>query len=269
MTPTPLAQVHDEPAFGGKAVQLASALRAGLPVPDGVALDVDLATRVAAGGQRALAACAEVFEALGADRVAARSSAVGEDSAGASFAGVHLSRLNVLSTDELLDAVAAIVASASTPLARDYRARLDIAGAPRMAVLIQPLIDADCAGVMFTRNPVDGADERIIEAAWGLGETVVGGIAEPDRYRMRRGGAIVSREIGDKDVQIVARPAGGTEASPVIGSRRGEPCLSDDRLAALDELAQRCEALFAGAHDIEWAFRGERLFLLQRRAVTR
>ena len=269
MTPVPLERAEHEARFGGKAVQLGAALRAGLPVPPGLALEVALVDRVAAREADAVARCHEALAALGADRVAVRSSAVGEDSAAASFAGQHLTRLNVGGPDALIEAVVAVWESGRTESAMAYRARLGIDGAPRVAVVVQELVTPDCAGVMFTRNPVDGADERMIEATWGLGEAVVAGLVEPDRVRMRRGGEVVEHVVGDKDVAVVPDADGGTREAPVEAGRRQQPCLDARRIAMLEALAARCETVFDGAHDVEWAFVGERLFLLQRRAVTR
>ncbi len=269
MRPVPLIEVEDEARFGGKAVQLGSALRAGLPVPSGVALEVDLVDGMARGEARAIESGRRALAMVGAAEVAVRSSAVGEDSAAASFAGQHLTRLNVRREEDLVEAVMAVWASGRTASALAYRERLGIEGPPRVAVVVQALVAPDCAGVLFTRNPVSGADERLIEATWGLGEAVVAGLVEPDRVRMRRGGTVVEHAVGDKDVAILPAPGSGTLEVPVEPSRRRVPCLDDRRLARLEELASRCESLFAGAHDLEWAFEGERLVLLQRRAVTR
>ena len=148
---------------------------------------------------------------------------------------------------------------------------LGVAGDPRVAIVVQFMIDAECAGVMFTRDPVTGADERVIEAAWGLGESVVGGLVDPDRYRVRRGGEVVETIVGDKHIAVRTTPAGETMEEPVDEVRRRTACLGLERLRALDALASSCERAFPGsaAHDIEWAFENERLYLQQRRAVTR
>ncbi len=116
--------------------------------------------------------------------IAVRSSAVGEDSEGASFAGQHLSVLNVATFSHLISAVAEVVQSALTPSAQSYREKLGVEGPPRMGVVLQELLNSDAAGVMFTRNPLNGAKERVIEAAWGLGEVVVAGLVIPDYYRL-------------------------------------------------------------------------------------
>jgi pyruvate, water dikinase len=269
VSPVPLPAIHDEARFGGKAVQLGAALRAGLPVPYGVGLAVDAVAAVALGDEDAAARCRAALATLSAAAVAVRSSAVGEDSALASFAGQHLTRLNVTDGDALVAAITAVWRSGRTESALAYRARLGIDGQPRVGVVIQEMVDAECAGVLFTRNPLDGSDERVIEAAWGLGEAVVGGLVEPDRYHLARGGELRERVVGDKDVQVRLRAGGDTQELPVEPRRRRVPCLDDARLALLEALAARCEACFDGAHDIEWAFAGGRLYLLQRRAVTR
>lgn len=264
MTPTPLPHAGSRARFGGKAASLAEALAAGLPVPDGLALDVELTEAISAG-----VAGIEPgwLESLGG-AVAVRSSAVDEDGAQASFAGQHRTVLGVRSTAALLDAVRDVRASAHEPAALAYRTRLGIDGSPRIAVLIQRMLDPRCAGVLFTRHPVTGADERLIEASWGVGETVVAGLVEPDRVRMHRGGQVIEQHVGIKDVAIGPSGHGMTE-SAVDEADQTRPCLDPDDLAALEELAARCEAVFPGAHDIEWAFVERHLFLLQRRDVTR
>jgi pyruvate,water dikinase len=142
-----------------------------------------------------------------------------------------------------------------------------------MAVVIQSLIDADMAGVLFTRNPVTGADERVVEASWGLGEAVVSGLVIPDRYRVARGGQTLERTLGDKDVAIRPRSGlsaeVGTEEVPVNADMVDVFCLGEAELKALDRLATACDSIYGSTeHDIEFAFHGGDLFLLQRRPIT-
>jgi pyruvate,water dikinase len=137
-----------------------------------------------------------------------------------------------------------------------------------MAVVVQQLVDADSAGVLFSRNPVDGSDELVVEAAWGLGESVVAGLVIPDRFRLRRDGAVVERIAGLKDVATRTAPEGGTSSTHVPEGLARVLCLDDAQLAALHALALRCDEVFRGSHDLEWAFAGGRLYLLQRRALT-
>lgn len=252
-----LRDAVDRSLYGGKAAGLAEALRAGLPVPDGVALSWREALDPPA------------LPELGA--VSVRSSAVDEDGAGASFAGQHKTHVNVVGSDAIRRAIAEVVASARSGAALAYRAKLGLASEPRMAVVIQKLVLADCAGVLFTRHPTTGADERVVEAAWGLGETVVAGLVTPDVYRWSRGGARLETRIGKKEVQIaIAQTVTmGCEEVAVPGSRVHARVLGDDKLAALEDLAVRCERSVGAAVDLEWAFVGERLYLLQCRRITR
>jgi pyruvate,water dikinase len=277
---TPLPAVESEAEFGGKAVRLGIALRAGFPVPPGFALSVALVERLvgesaaecAGGGTSESADEARAVRATLAmlgGRVAVRSSAVGEDASDASFAGQHLTVLGVTDEDGLMAAIASVWQSGHSEAALAYRRKLQIAGPPRIAVVIQQLVDAECAGVLFTVNPLTGADERVIEAAWGLGEAVVAGLVTPDHYRVRRDGEIVERTMGDKDLAIRPAPGGGTVEVAVPEPRAQAACLDDAQLRQLNELAARCEAGSPVPVDLEWAFAGGRLYLLQRRDVTR
>lgn len=256
-----LIAADDPSIYGGKAVQLGTALRAGLPVPDGLALGWRDVEAVVAGD-------------VGLDDVdlpspcSVRSSAVGEDSADASFAGAHLTVLGVEGCAAVLDAVAAVHASAHDPGALAYRATLGLDARPRMAVVVQRLVDSDVAGVMFTRHPVTGADERVIEASWGLGEAVVAGLVTPDHWVLDAMGRPTTFIVGEKDVAI-RRTASGTAEHPVEDHLIETPCLDDSHLAALHELAVTCDRVFgARGHDIEFAFADDKLYLLQRRPVT-
>jgi pyruvate, water dikinase len=263
-----LEHAHDAARFGGKAAQLSQALRAGLPVPPGFGLSSSFVSGLVANGTAAQGDLVRAFLGLGRP-VAVRSSAIGEDSAGASFAGQHETVLNVRTPEALLAAVTRVHGSGRTEAALGYRQKLGLAPQPEMGVVMQALVAADCSGVLFTRHPISGADERVIEAAWGLGEAVVAGLVTPDRYRVARGGRVLERSAGDKDLAIVWDEAGGTSEIAIEPRRAGQLCLSDARLARLDQLASRCEAAFGDTQDLEWSFAGDDLFLLQRRAITR
>jgi pyruvate,water dikinase len=113
-----------------------------------------------------------------------------------------------------------------------------------------------------------GADERLIEAAWGLGESVVQGIVRPDLYRLGRDGQVLERTPGHKEHAIHGRPDGSTVADPVPPDRIDALCLDDPELDALQRLAHRCEDTFEGPSDIEWALSGGTVWLLQRRLLT-
>jgi pyruvate,water dikinase len=260
-----LGEARDEWELGGKAVQLGAAIRAGLPVPEGVVLPAALVAAVAAGDPAAVAELAVVRDFLPGP-LAIRSSCTGEDSAAASFAGQHLTQLNVRSLDQLVEAVAAVWRSGCSVSALAYRRKLGVEGDPRMGVVVQRLLDPEVSGVLFTRHPITGADERVIEATWGLGEAVVQGLVTPDRYQLSPAGKVLERRPGRKHVAIRARPAAPSER--VAAHLVEALCLDDRRLASLHSLARRCEEAFLGPSDIEWAFTGADLHLLQRRAIT-
>jgi pyruvate,water dikinase len=122
---------------------------------------------------------------------------------------------------------------------------------------------------MFTTNPVTGADERMIEASWGLGEAVVAGQVIPDNYRVHRSGEVLERTPGLKKIAIRTLPEGGTFEQQVAPELVERLCLDDDQLAELNRLAERCEQVYGQGRDIEWAFADGMLHLLQCRAVTR
>jgi pyruvate,water dikinase len=262
---TPLVEATDTSAFGGKAVSLGVAVRAGLPVPSGFALSVDAVDAVVRADPavvRALqAACA------GGGPRAVRSSAVGEDSGAASFAGAHSTVLGVCRPDAVVAAVRRVHASGAAAGARAYRSRLGL-GPCRMGVVIQDLVPAEVAGVLFTRNPITGVAERVIEASWGLGEAVVAGLVVPDRYRLDAGGDVIEQSSGEKDVCLRACPS-GTEEVALTGPAVHNPCLSDPQLALLHALAEACDTAYdTREHDIEFAFADDAVFLLQRRPIT-
>jgi pyruvate,water dikinase len=262
-----LGDACDEDDLGGKAVQLGAAIRAGVPVPDGMALPAALVAAVAAGDPAAVAELSVVRDFLPGP-LAVRSSCVGEDSAAASFAGQHLTQLNVRSLDQLVVAVAAVWRSGCSESVLAYRRKLGIERDPTMGVVVQRLVDPEVSGVLFTRHPVTGADERVIEASWGLGEAVVQGLVTPDRYRMSPAGDVLERSPGRKQIAIRAQPDGIAASEPVAAHLVEALCLDDRRLTSLHSLACRCEEAFPGPSDMEWAFADADLYLLQRRAIT-
>jgi pyruvate,water dikinase len=264
----PLAKAHDDAIFGSKAVGLGQAARGGLPLPPGVALSGSIVEAVASGEERAIKKVAKSVRPLRGP-LAVRSSAVDEDSAEASFAGQHLTLLNVPSSDELSSALREIWWSANSDSAITYRQRVGLFHRPSVGVVVQALLDPEAAGVMFTQNPITGADERVIEASWGLGEAVVAGQVIPDHYRVDRSGEVLERKPGLKKIAIRTLPDGGTREEDVPAELVERLCLDDRQLEELNRLAGRCEEVYGPARDIEWAIAGGELYLLQCRAVTR
>jgi pyruvate,water dikinase len=264
----PLAQVRDREIFGSKAVGLGDATRAGIPVPPGVALSGSIVESVAAGDVRAIRHVERAVQDLKGP-LAVRSSAVDEDGAEASFAGQYLTLLNVPSASTLSSALRDVWSSGYSDAAITYRRRNGLLTPPVIGAIVQELVDSDIAGVMFTQHPISGADERVIEASWGLGKAVVAGLVIPDHYRVARSGEVLERKPGRKRVAIRTLPGGGSVEEEVIGELTERLCLDDDQLTQLDQLASRCEEACGPARDIEWAFADGQIYLLQCRAVTR
>jgi phosphoenolpyruvate synthase/pyruvate phosphate dikinase len=267
-TVVPLAEARDDAVFGSKAAGLEEAVRGGLPLPPGIALAGSVVEEVASGEQEAIIRVAESISGLPVP-LAVRSSAVDEDGAQASFAGQHITLLNIRTVEAVSDAVREIWWSATSDSAITYRQRVGLFRRPSVGVVVQSLLDPVVAGVMFTQNPINGADERMIEASWGLGEAVVAAQVIPDSYRVARTGEILERRAGLKKIAIRARPDRGTFEAQVPAELTEKLCLTDGDLGALHALATRCEELYDRARDIEWAIADGELYLLQCRAITR
>ncbi|MFW5693186.1 MAG: PEP/pyruvate-binding domain-containing protein, partial [Thermoguttaceae bacterium] len=210
----------DDPAFcGGKAINLSRMIRAGLPVPDGFVISTVAHHHAQQnGGQLPDALAAEIAAAyrdLGSPPVAVRSSATAEDLADASMAGQYETLLGVSGEQELIEAVKRCWQSAGSDRLQSYLAEQGIdAASVEMAVVVQRLVPAEVAGVLFTANPRTGArDEMLIEAAWGLGEAVVSGAVQPDVV-------VLDRETGEEKSYTIADKAVWIE--PGLGKEQGE-----------------------------------------------
>jgi pyruvate,water dikinase len=294
---------------GGKAAGLGELLRSGLPVPPGYCLTtaayhrfiaqvplVDPLRALAAGAaqlalpvlqQTAAAlqarmvaapvppdlvnAIDQAYRALGAPPVAVRSSATTEDLPEASFAGQQDSFLNVIGLDALLAAIRRCWASLWNVRAIQYRAQLGLnQEAAAMGVVIQALIPADVAGVLFTANPRTGdRTELVVNASFGLGEAIVSGAVTPDLLVLDKTTLAHKQAVpGAKEVSTVPAAGGGTTVVRQPG-RKNEWALPAAALTDLAALAGRAEAHFGMPLDIEWALAGGRPWLLQARPITR
>ena len=203
--------------------------------------------------------------------MAVRSSATAEDLPEAAFAGQQETFLGVVGPDALLVAVRRCWASLWSDRAIVYRARLGLdPEAVKLAVVVQRLVAAEAAGVLFTANPISGArDETIVDASVGLGEAVVAGLVTPDHAVLRRGRwgwRIVERELGRREVVIRARAGGGTEQ--IEGAPASAPALPDRALRRLARLGAAVERHFGRPQDIEWAWAGGKIYLVQARPIT-
>ena len=228
-----------------------------------------------AGGTMPAMIAAELGTAYGrlgdGDTAAAvRSSATAEDLASASFAGQQDTYLNILGMEALAAAVTSCWASLWTARAMAYRAREGIApDTLRLAVVVQRMVEAEAAGVMFTANPANGRhDQIVISAAWGLGESVVSGTVTTDDVVVEAGtGRVLSRRTADKQVMTVYAGR-GTREQPVPAARRHQPVLDDRAAAALASYGTRITDHFGAPQDIEWARAGDEFFVLQSRPIT-
>jgi pyruvate,water dikinase len=262
-----LQRADDNAQAGGKAINLGTLLRAGFPVPGGFVVTT-AAFRKA--GSDVDAAIREAYRKLGDDVVVAvRSSATAEDMAGASMAGQYETFLDIRGEDAVIEAVKKCWVSISTPRTQAYLRQHNIDPSQvAMAVVVQVLVPAAVAGVMFTVNPRTGEENEIlIEASYGLGESVVSGLVQPDTVILDKAkGAEKSYRIGSKEIRI---QAGNYEHQQVPAELRAARCVGERELTALHALALKAEAHFGGPQDTEWAIDGGgRLYLLQSRAVT-
>jgi pyruvate,water dikinase len=214
------------------------------------------------------------YQALGQDEpvpVAVRSSATAEDLPDASFAGQQETSLNVVGAEAVLDAVRHCWASLWTERAVSYRATHGIdVHTVHLAVVVQRMVDAEVAGVLFTANPLSGKRRQaVIDANPGLGEAVVSGATTPDHFVVDTPtGEIAERRLGDKQIIIRAAVGGGTQRVEQ-GARPNIVCLSDAQVRALAAMGARVEASFGTPQDIEWAFDATgQLWLLQARPIT-
>jgi pyruvate,water dikinase len=250
---------------GGKGAALGLLTRAGLPVPAGFCVTVEAMSRLES--PPVVSAIEAALAALDAPAMAVRSSAFGEDGATASFAGAHLSLLNVRSSEGVLRALGQIGASADSDGARAYRARHAISGEPRIAALVQTMVNAEAAGVLFTRDPMSGREQFVVEASFGLGEAVVSGFVTPDRFVLSAEGDLLEEQISKKEVVTVPAEEGTTTAT-LEAARALVRCVDPATLRTLARLGKRCEEVLGSHQDIEWALAEGAVWILQSRPIT-
>ncbi|HNE14735.1 MAG TPA: PEP/pyruvate-binding domain-containing protein [Rhodocyclaceae bacterium] len=272
-------RVTDATVTGGKGRQLAQLRHFGLPVPDFAVLPA--AWSEGRGEAFPAALVTALHDGLAArgwleQPLAVRSSAVGEDSAAASFAGIYTSCLNVQGLDGVVAAVQTVWASLDSDTARAYRARMGHAGPARMGVIVMPLLAAEASGIGFTCDPMTGREDRlVIHANRGLGETLVGGETAGDEYvfaeDVEDAWRLIECRPGPKTCMSVPAPGGGTRrvalpdaaAAPLFDTERAEA------LAALLRDAAVAMDFVAPFYDLEWVWDGARFWLTQARPVTR
>lgn len=219
-----------------------------------------------------VAAISHAYAELGEGNlpVAVRSSATAEDLPDLSFAGQQESYLNIRGEAEVIDAVKRCWASLWTARAIDYRARHKIDSEEvSLAVVVQELVSAEAAGILFTAHPLTRARDRLMmNAAWGLGEAIVGGQVTPDTFVVEKtSGTIIEQHIAEKDVMTVRTPT-GTREEPVPVDKRSISVLTAEQAKELAQLGVRIEEFYGQPMDIEWALQDGRFFIVQARPIT-
>jgi pyruvate, water dikinase len=286
----------DVAAAGGKGASLARMAAFGLPVPPGFVVHAGaLAGSLVDGGAElrraaredrarahALVAAAEIADELAAavadayadlgegdHAVAVRSSACAEDSQEASFAGQQETYLHVRGASEVLARVRDCWASFFSERAlfyREQRGSLDDLG---MAVVVQRMVNADVAGVLFTIDPVQRRRDRmVVEAVFGLGEAVVSGQVTPDHFVLARDGTVKRERLAVQPLAVVSGTGGGTVERELSQDEGGAATLGADELRALARLGAELEDRLGAPQDIEWALEEGELYVLQCRPVT-
>lgn len=206
----------------------------------------------------------------GVTSFAVRSSAMHEDQEGASAAGMHSTLLNLMREDEVLDAIKTCWSSLFRPRVLSYLRALGEDIPVSVGIVIQAMVPAEVSGVLFTANPLTGDEgEIVINAAYGLGTSVVDGRVTPDTYRVdKASGQLRDQIIGDKAQQTVLESSGGVREVAVESALRERPALSEQQLLHLTELAARIDSHFGDARDVEWAFAGPQAYVLQARPIV-
>lgn len=301
--------LDDVAAAGGKGANLGELARAGLPVPPGFVIgaaayleamksggvrdqmrnivrtldasDPDM-LRERSHELRELVCKAGVFDELreelvkayrelGPDvRVAVRSSATMEDTAGTSFAGMHQTFTNISGVESLLERIVDCWCSLFGERVVAYRAAQGIDAEPEIAVVVQQMVDSEQSGVMFSADPATGDESTIvIEAAFGLGEVVVSGQVEPDMYVVAKEPLhLVLFRVGHKQIAIRRDEEGIEHTENLSESESSRRVLSDEQALALAELALRIEKHYEAPQDMEWAITNNEIFIVQSRPIT-
>ncbi|WP_235948882.1 PEP/pyruvate-binding domain-containing protein [Candidatus Frankia alpina] len=270
----PAAAYLDEMERSGARAELARDL-AGADPADGGALAArsrrlrDLVGSVTIGPDLR-AQVVDAYRRLGGGFVAVRSSATSEDTAGTSFAGMNATFTNIRGEDELVDAVRRCWASLFGERVMTYRNSRGVRDEPAIAVVVQRMINADRSAVAFSADPVTGDTGRIvIEAAFGLGEVVVGGQIVPDTYVVDKAGPRIAEvRIGVQNHQIVRGPDGADQRLVLEPGKGGARVLGDDEILALAALVDRVQEHYGEPQDTEWAIEGGRSYLVQSRPIT-
>lgn len=215
-------------------------------------------------------AITKAFNDLSVDYVAVRSSATAEDAANASWAGELESYTNVTKED-VVSMVQKCWASLFTPRAIFYRMEKNLPGNIAVAVVVQKMVNSETAGVCFTVNPVTkDLNQIVIEAGWGLGESVVAGIITPDNYLVNKSEDLIEDVTVNEQEQMIIRKSGKSEEVKVPQDKKEAQKLTGKQIMQLANLAKKIENHYCKPQDIEWAWDADtkQLYIVQTRPVT-
>jgi phosphohistidine swiveling domain-containing protein len=255
---------NDSALVGGKAASLGKLMQSGIPVPDGFVITTEVKET-----QLSPEITEEIlkrFDGLGAERVAVRSSAVAEDSLAASWAGQLETFLNV-SREDLIKRIRDCWDSINSIRVAAYIANKNInADEKAVAVIIQKMVDSEFAGVAFTANPINNyLDEIVIEAGWGLGESVVQGEITPETITIsKKDFSIITKTPVRQDEMLVYRDSKNIK----ISAPETKEILSIEQTKALAALVAKVEGLYGRPMDVEWAYAKGKFYIVQARPIT-
>lgn len=274
----PFSEIQDQDAAGGKARTLALLLQADFPVPPGFIITAEAFEPAMQGNEdpeswvfpESLRQEIETaYATYVAPPVVVRSSCSLEDMKSASYAGLYESVLPVTS-DNLLDSIKRCWLSVYKDHARAYQRKFSKPDeAPAMSIIVQELVDADAAGVVFSQNPISGSeDEIVINASFGLGEAVVSGLVTPDLFILaKQDTTVLTRELGEKECKTVL-DGDGTHLVETTAEQKSSFSLTVGQLQELKSITLAIETLLGCAVDLEFAYRQGTLYIVQARPIT-
>jgi phosphoenolpyruvate synthase/pyruvate phosphate dikinase len=264
---------EDIPSVGGKGASLGEMTSAGIPVPPGFVVTTDAFVDFCNNNQQITDEFVDevmsAFDELGAEKVATRSSAIAEDSPGASWAGQFESFLNV-TRDNLIESIQKCWQSAAAGSVQTYAAQQQTEKSQlAVAVVVQKMVNSEESGVVFTINPVTNNHKEImIEAIYGLGELLVQGMITPDNYILNKDDLlVVQQHIVAKNRMLIYRDGENVETDVPL-DKSSEPCLDAHQLAELGQIVKIIENHYGVPQDIEWAMEAGKLYIVQSRPVT-
>lgn len=262
---------NDIDLVGGKGLSLARLTKASLPIPPGFVITTAAyrSFKDKIISQEFEQEVVNAFDALGAERVAVRSSAIAEDSPDASWAGQFESYLNI-KRGQLIESIKKCWQSASSDVVESYaEGKSTNKNRLAIAVVVQKMVNSHVSGVSFSVNPITkNHDEIMIEAIYGLGELIVQGMITPDNYVIsKQGFDVLHKSIKQKPIMLVYQNGQNVE-NPVPQEKQNESSLTDIQLSELAELICKIEQFYGKPQDVEWALENDNFFIVQSRPIT-